>query len=185
MLKWLRPSPAHFEQVVRAYSAELFRYAVWLSRDRHRAEDILQEAFTRAWKSWSQVESESARRSWLYTIVRNEFLRDTGRIKARMEDAQDALDDGPIDIADDIDFAKAIEIRDLLGKLPEKFLEPLFLQSAMGMSCDEIAAIMELSVGATMTRMTRARMALRDLMQNETNFRAKPALRLVPSGGSQ
>ena len=63
MLKWLRPSPAHFDQVVRAYSAELFRYAAWLARDRHRAEDILQEAFTRAWKSWSQVESEPARRA--------------------------------------------------------------------------------------------------------------------------
>ena len=188
------PSSSHFDQVVRAYSTELFRYASWLCRDRHRAEDILQEAFTRAWKNWSQVESESARRSWLYTIVRNEFLRDAGRIKARREDSQDARDDEPIDIADDIDFAKAVEIRDLLVKLPEKYLEPLFLQSAMGMSCDEIAAIMDLSVGATMTRMTRARMALRDLMQDESESKvtrvttatvAKPALRLVQSGGGK
>ncbi len=184
MLKWLRPSPAHFDQVVRAYSAELFRYAAWLARDRHRAENILQEAFTRAWKSWSQVESEPARRAWLYTIVRNEFIRDAGRIKARMEDAQEGE---PVELADDIpdpgDFATAVEIRDLLGKLPEKYLEPLFLQSAVGMSCEEIAAIMELSVGATMTRMTRARMALRDLMQDDTVSTAKPALRLVQAGG--
>lgn len=182
MLKWLHPSSAHFDQVVRAYSAELFRYAAWLSRDRHRAEDILQEAFARAWKSWLQVESEAGRRSWLYTIVRNEFLRDTGRVKARLEDSQA---EEPVDIADDIDFAKAVEIRDLLGKLPQKYLEPLFLQSAVGLSCEEIAAIMELSVGATMTRMTRARMALRELMQNESELKApaaKPALRLVRSG---
>lgn len=196
MLKWLRPASAHFDRVVRAYSPELFRYAAWLCHDRHRAEDILQEAFTRAWKSWSQVESEAARRSWLYTIVRNEFLRDTGRIKARMEeshDTQDTDDNGPIaiDVADDIDFVKAVEITDLLAKLPEKYLEPLFLQSAMGMSCDEIAAIMNLTVGATMTRMTRARIALRDLMQDksESNLTnataAKPALRLVQSGGKK
>ena len=197
MLKWLRTAPTHFDSVVRAYSPELFRYAAWLCRDRHRAEDILQEAFTRAWKSWSQVESEAARRSWLYTIVRNEFLRDAGRIKARMEDshnaqdAQDAQDGAPIDIADDIDFAKAVEITDLLAKLPEKYLEPLFLQSAMGMSCEEVAAIMNLTVGATMTRMTRARMALRELMQdgfptNLTNaVAAKPALRIVQSGGNK
>jgi RNA polymerase sigma-70 factor, ECF subfamily len=185
MLTWLRPSPSHFDQVVRAYSTELFRYASWLCRDRHRAEDILQEAFTRAWKNWSQVESEAGRRSWLYTIVRNEFLRDAGRIKARREETQDAGDDGPIDIADDIDFVKAVEISDLLVKLPEKYLEPLFLQCAMGMSCDEIAAIMELSVGATMTRMTRARMALRELMLDKTESHVKPALRLVQLGGSQ
>jgi RNA polymerase sigma-70 factor, ECF subfamily len=196
MLKWLHPASTHFDRVVRAYSPELFRYATWLCRDRHRAEDILQEAFARAWKSWSQVESEAARRSWLYTIVRNEFLRDTGRIKARMEeshDGQDAQDDGPIaiDVADEIDFAKAVEITDLLAKLPEKYLEPLFLQSAMGMSCEEVAVIMNLTVGATMTRMTRARMALRDLMQDESPSNlnnataAKPALRLVQSGGTK
>ncbi len=197
ILSWLRPSPAHFDQVVRAYSAELYRYAAWLCRDPHRAEDILQEAFTRAWKHWSQVDSETGRRSWLYTIVRNEFLRDTGRIKARREDAHDALDDEPIDIADDIDFVKAVEIRDLLAKLPEKYLEPLFLQSAMGLSCEEIAVIMNLTVGATMTRMTRARIALRDLMRDETEPNtaneanatnakaARPALRLVQPGGAK
>ena len=65
-------------------------------------------------------------------------------------------------------------------KLPEKYLEPLFLQSAMGMSCEEIASIMKLSVGATMTRMTRARMALRDSMEDASSV--KPALRLVRSG---
>lgn len=179
MLKWLRPSPSHshFDQVVRAYSSELFRYASWLCRDRHRAEDILQEAFARAWKNWSQAQSEAGRRSWLYTIVRNEFLRDAGRAEARMEDSQDGE---PIDIADEFDFAKAVEIRDLLAKLPEKYLEPLFLQSAMGMSCEQIAAIMELSVSATMTRMTRARMALRDSMEDASSV--KPALRLVRSG---
>ncbi len=190
MLKWSRPSPSHshFNQVVRAYSAELFRYAAWLCRDRHRAEDILQEAFARAWKSWSQVESEAGRRGWLYTIVRNEFLRDTGRSKARVEDPQDAVDGESIEIADDFDFAKAVEIHDLLIKLPEKYLEPLFLQSAVGLSCEEIAAIMNLTVGATMTRMTRARMALRDLMNGEFESgatAAMPALRLVQSGGNK
>ena len=40
-----------FEQTVRAYSADLYRYARWLCRDRHMAEDLVQEAFVRAWKS--------------------------------------------------------------------------------------------------------------------------------------
>ena len=105
MLKLLRPASSHFDQVVRAYSSELFRYAPWLCRDRHRAEDILQEAFARAWKNWSQVQSEAGRRSWLYTIVRNEFLRGAGRAEARMEDSQD---EEPIEIADEFDFAKAV-----------------------------------------------------------------------------
>ncbi len=185
MIHWLRPSSAHFDQVVRAYSSELFQYASWLCRDRHRAEDILQEAFARAWKNWGQVEDESGRRSWLYTIVRNEFLREMGRAKARMEDPED---DEPVDVPDGLDFTSGVEIRDLLVQLPEKFLEPLLLQNLMGMSCEEIAAVMGLSSGATMTRLTRARMALLALMQGtaeSTKSPAKPALRLIQTGGAK
>jgi RNA polymerase sigma-70 factor (ECF subfamily) len=184
MIPWLRPATAHFDQVVRAYSAELFQYASWLCRDRHRAEDVLQEAFARAWKNWGQLEDEGGRRSWLYTIVRNEFLRDYRRGKERLEDQED---DVPADIPDGLDFTSGVEIRDLLVQLPEKFLEPLLLQNLMGMSCEEIAAVMGLSTGAAMTRLTRARIALQELMQPtnpSTESPAKPALRLVQSGGA-
>ena len=181
MISWLRPSSAHFDQVVRAYSSELFQYASWLTRDRHRAEDILQEAFARAWKSWDQVNDESGRRSWLYTIVRNEFLRDTGRSSARREEPEG---DEPVDVPDGIDFTIGVELRDMLARLPEKYLEPLLLQNLVGMSCEEIGAVMGLTAGATMTRLTRARLALHDLMQGSV-AEARPALRLVQSRGAQ
>ena len=187
MIAWLRPSTAHFDQAVRAYSSELFQYASWLARDRHRAEDILQEAFARAWKHWNQVEDETGRRSWLYRIVRNEFLRETGRLNAR---AEDPVDEETVEIADGLDFTFGVEIRDLLARLPEKFLEPLLLQNLVGMPCEEIAAVMGLTVGATMTRLTRARLALQALMQEAAHPPAaaqskddKPALRLVQSRG--
>jgi RNA polymerase sigma-70 factor (ECF subfamily) len=181
MIAWLRPSSAHFDQAVRAYSSELFQYASWLARDRHRAEDILQEAFTRAWKNWNQVEDEAGRRSWLYTIVRNEFLRETGKLNTR---AEDPADDEMVEVPDGLDFTVGVEIRDLLVRLPDKFLEPLLLQCLMGMPCEEIAAVMGLSVGATMTRLTRARLALHQLMQ-EASEPARPALRLVQSRGAK
>ena len=181
MISWLRPASAHFDQTVRAYSAELFQYASWLTRDRHRAEDILQEAFARAWKNWDQVADESGRRSWLYTIVRNEFLRETGRTLARREDPED---DEPMDMPDSIDFTLGVEVRDILARLPEKFLEPLLLQNLVGMSCEEIGEVMGLTAGATMTRLTRARLALRDLMQ-DNDAAARPALRLVQSRGAK
>lgn len=181
MISWMRPSSAHFDQVVRAYSSELFQYASWLSRDRHRAEDILQESFTRAWKSWEQVKDESGRRSWLYTIVRHEFLREAGRSSVRREDPED---DEPVDVPDGIDFTIGVELRDTLSRLPEKYLEPLLLQNLVGMSCEEIGAVMGLSTGATMTRLTRARLALHELMQGSA-AEARPALRLVQSRGAK
>ena len=179
MIAWLRPSSAHFDQVVRAYSSELFQYASWLTRDRHRAEDILQEAFARAWKSWDQVNDETGRRSWLYTIVRNEYLRSVGRLNSRPEEPEG---DEPVDIADGTDFTLGVELRDVLSQLPEKYLEPLLLQNLVGMSCEEIGAVMGLTAGATMTRLTRARLALHDLMHGD-EAGTKPALRLVQSRG--
>ena len=152
---------APFEQVVRAYSAELYRFASWLTRDRHRAEDVLQDAFARAWRNWDQVRDESARRSWLYTIVRNEFLRSIGRAQGREESMDDEM---LAQVADERDFTRALEVRDLLARLPAGFLEPLVLQGAAGFSCEEIAQVLGVTVGAATTRISRARSALRKLM---------------------
>ena len=178
VIKWLKPSGTHFDQVVRAYSGQLFQYAYWLCRDRHRAEDILQDAFARAWKNWDQVEDESARRSWLYTIVRNEFLRGAQRDTTAPESLDD---DDMLDRLDERDFTRGFEIREVLNRLPEAHLEPLLLQSLVGLSCDEIAVVLGVSTAAAMTRMTRARLALRKLLDEP----AVPMLRVVRNGESK
>ena len=154
---------SHFDQVVRAYSGELFHFALWLTRDRHRAEDVLQEALTRAWRSWSHVKDESARRSWLYTIVRNEFYRDAGKAQ-RLEESLD--EDMLSQIPDERDFTRGLEARDLLQRLPAALVEPLVLQTVGGLTCEEVAQILGVSVGAAMTRLSRARTAIRKLARD-------------------
>lgn len=155
-------SAAHFDQVVRAYTAELFHYASWLARDRHRAEDILQEALTRAWRNWNHVKDEAARRSWMYAIVRNEFYRDA----RRASHSETSIDDEALaQIADERDFTRGLELRQIFDLLPPGALEPLVLQNVAGLTCEEVAQVMGVSVGATMTRMSRARSALRDLLR--------------------
>ena len=71
------PSPrkAEFEQVVRAYANDLFRYLYWLSRVRAQAEDLVQEVFARAWAAWGDQRDEKAVKAWLFTIARNEHAR--------------------------------------------------------------------------------------------------------------
>ena len=95
------------------------------------------------------------------------------------------VDDEAPDIGDSRDFTFGVEIRDLLAQLPEKYLEPLLLQNLMGMSCEEIAAVIGLTAGATMTRLTRARLALAALMQGQSISQATPALRLVKNRGAK
>lgn len=182
MTDWLQPASAHFDHAVRAFSSELYQYAYWLCRDRHRAEDILQEAFARAWKQWHQINEESSRRSWLYIIVRHEFLRELDRAGSRNEVSED---EEAVEIPSTVDFTLGVEVRNLLEQLPTKFLEPLLLQTLVGMSCEEIAAVMGISTGAVMTRLTRARLALHALMNDNHLSTNKPTLRLVQSGGSK
>jgi RNA polymerase sigma-70 factor (ECF subfamily) len=152
---------SHFDRVVRAYTSELFHFALWLTHDRHRAEDVLQEALARAWRSWNHVKDEAARRSWLYSIVRNEFYR-SARDANRGEEFVD--DDVLAQVADERDFTAGLDVRRALERLPHAALEPLVLQVVGGLSCDEIAVVLGTTVGATMTRISRARSALRALM---------------------
>jgi len=149
-----------FETLVKAYSAELYRYAYWICRDRFLAEDLVQETFARAWQSWEGLRDDKAAKSWLYTILRNEHARTFERKRFDIEDSVelDALPDrasaGP---------HEEIEMRQMLAALPRGYREPLVLQVLGGYSCAEIAKIIDISEGAVMTRLTRARLALRKL----------------------
>jgi RNA polymerase sigma-70 factor (ECF subfamily) len=155
-----REKGSQFETLVRAYSAELYRYAYWLCRDCFMAEDLVQETFARAWQSWEGLRDDKAAKSWLYTILRNERARSFERKRFDIDDAVEL--DGLIDHTS-AGPHEEIEMRQMLGALPRGYREPLVLQVLGGYSCAEIAKIMDISEGAVMTRLTRARLALRNL----------------------
>ena len=147
-----------FDSLVKAYSAELYRYAYWLCRDRFVAEDLLQETFARAWTARGTLREERAVRAWLYTIVRNEHARLHERKRLDVDDGADldAIEDQRLR-----SVSAELEMRQALHALPESYREPLLLQVLGGFSCDEIATMMDLTPGAVMTRLTRARQVLR------------------------
>ena len=147
-----------FERLVRAYSAELYRYAYWLSRDRFTAEDLVQETFARAWSAWASLRDEGAARKWLYTILHNENARlfERKRLEIAQEQELDELEDHTL-----ADAYREIELHEALHALPVTYREPLLLQVLGGFSCEEIAKLMDLTPGAVMTRLCRARLALR------------------------
>ncbi|MBI2320096.1 MAG: sigma-70 family RNA polymerase sigma factor [Betaproteobacteria bacterium] len=149
-----------FENLVRAFSAELYRYAYWLCRDRFVAQDLVQETFMRAWQAWEHLNDERAAKAWLYTILRNEHARLFERKKLAIDDEQDL---GEIPSVAASNPLAAFEIREAIYALPQTFRDPLLLQVLGGFSCSEIARLMSISEGAVMTRLTRARQALRQL----------------------
>jgi RNA polymerase sigma-70 factor (ECF subfamily) len=150
-------SAQHFEQVVRAFSADLYRYAYWLCRDRFIAEDLLQETFERAWKAWHELRDPNSAKAWLISILRNEHARRFSRKQLNIVEGEPDESEMPSIPSG----AARLEMEQLVGLLPLTYREPLLLQALGGFSCGEIAAMLGTTEGAVMTRLTRARQALR------------------------
>ena len=146
-----------FEDLVREHAAALFRYAYWLARDRHQAEDVVQEALIRGWRAFPRLRERAAAKAWLFSIVRNEHLRAAGRKPRPSVAFEDA------ELADE-SASFGFEMREALLALPPSYAEPLALQVLGGFSCAEIAGMIGTTEGATMTRLTRARQALRRMI---------------------
>ena len=151
---------ASFEESVRTHAGDLYRYAYWLARNRQQAEDIVQEALLRGWRAFPRVRDRAAVKSWLFSIVKNEFHR------ASSQDARHAgsADASELEIIDERASPFGMEMRDALMALPVSYAEPLALQVLGGFSCTEIAAMLQTTEGAVMTRLTRARQALKRLV---------------------
>jgi RNA polymerase sigma-70 factor (ECF subfamily) len=142
---------------VRAYGADLYRFAYWLCRDRHVAEDLVQEACLRGWRSWVKLRDMSQAKAWLMTIVRNEHARSYSR--RTHETHLDDMDENQLPSMPS--FEAGLETAEVVRLLPETYREPLLLQVLGGFTCAEIAGMLGTTEGAIMTRLTRARQALR------------------------
>jgi len=147
-----------FEDLARRYAADLYRFAFWLVRDRGQAEDIVQEALLRGWRAYPRLRAQAAAKSWLFSIVRNEYLR---AVEASSRQPEYLAE---IEVPDERAADPNLEMREALLSLPASYAEPLALQVLGGFSCAEIAAMIGSTEGATMTRLTRARQALKRLI---------------------
>jgi RNA polymerase sigma-70 factor (ECF subfamily) len=144
----------------------MYRYAVWLSRDRSIAEDVVQEALLRAWKSLDALREDGAAKHWLLTIVRRENARYFERRRLETVDVDDLTPSQEALLAETQD-GKLDDMREAIYELNDDYREPLVLQVLMGYSTGEIAELMGLKQGAVLTRLHRARLKLRDSMQDE------------------
>lgn len=153
---------ARFQAICQSLRPDLLRFAFWLSRDRALAEDVVQETMLRAWKAQDTLQNESAAKPWLLTIIRREYARSFERKRFVTVDVDEliAKEEPTLAAADQQELD---EMRAAIFKLPDDYREPLLLQVLMGYSTAEIAAELELSTAAVLTRLFRARKQLRIL----------------------
>jgi RNA polymerase sigma-70 factor (ECF subfamily) len=158
-----------FEALCRSLRPDLLRFAFWLSRDHALAEDVVQETMLRAWKAQDSLLDEALAKPWFLTIIRREYARSFERKRFVTVDVDElvAREEPMLAAAEEQDLA---EMRAALFKLPDEYREPLMLQVLIGLSTAEIAAQLELSNAAVLTRLFRARKQLRTLCGEDTSL---------------
>lgn len=163
-------SAQQFETLVKAISPELYRYALGLCHNRDQAQDLVQETFLRAWRAQDGLRSIDAARAWLYRILRNENARLYERQRPEVRDPQLLP---PIPVRGYDTSAEAFALRRALCQLNLDYREPLLLQVIGGFSCREIGEMLGLKVNTVLTRLFRARQALRQQLEPTETESAK------------
>lgn len=155
-----------FERVVSVFHTDMYRYAAWLCRDPGIAEEVVQEALLRAWKSLHALRDDNAAKPWLLTIVRRENARYFERKRLETVDIDNLTPAQSAMLAEKEDENLA-EMREAIFRLDEDYREPLVLQVLLGHSTKEIAELMGIKPGAVLTRLHRARIKLKDVVEKE------------------
>ena len=157
-----------FDRIVAVFYRDMFRYAAWLCRDRSIAEEVVQEALLRAWKSLDALRDDAAAKQWLLTIVRRENARYFERKRLETVDI-DNLTGSQSAMLAEAPNEELNDLREAIYGLEDDYREPLVLQVLMGYSTKEIAELMGLKQGAVLTRLHRARLKLKEDSTNEVN----------------
>lgn len=150
-----------FDRLVGVWHRDMYRYAAWLCRDPAIAEDVVQEALLRAWKSLDGLRDDAAAKQWVLTIVRRENARYFERKRLETVDIDNLTASQAAMLAESSD-PDLDDVRQAIYRLEDDYREPLVLQVLMGHSTKEIAELMDIKPGAVLTRLHRARNKLKD-----------------------
>ena len=149
-----------FEEIYRTYFADVYRYALALSRDAHTAEEVTQETFFRALESIDSFRGECRLRVWLCQIARNQYLSLCREQKRRGEPDRERGDDGIEAGFADRDAAR--RLHQLLHDLPEPYKEVFSLRTFGELPFAQIAELFGRTESWARVTYFRARQRLKE-----------------------
>lgn len=160
---------AGFEELALPLFDSLYNFARWLAQDSHDAEDLVQETYLKALRSFASFQCGTNFRAWMFQILRNTFLSSRTKLDRRMTVAMDSEQDGP-EVAVDIKTPETILmnrsnshlVQCAIDDLPVHYRETLLLCDVEEMSYQEIAEVLSIPIGTVMSRLARARKAVRE-----------------------
>jgi RNA polymerase sigma-70 factor (ECF subfamily) len=159
-----------FEAEALPYLKALYSTACRLTRNAHDAEDLVQETFLRAFRSFGSFESGTNVRAWLYTILhrtRIDGLRKSGRAPRSVELLEDTCSVAP---AQEALACGQEDIERALASLPENFRAAVILRDVEDLSYEEIARALSVPIGTVMSRIHRGRALLRAALTSTLRY---------------
>jgi RNA polymerase sigma-70 factor, ECF subfamily len=168
---------AGFEDLAMPLFDSLYNFARWLARDSNDAEDVVQETYLKALRSFASFRPGTNFRAWMFQILRNTFLSSCSKLERRMTVAMNMEEDGP-ELAVDTETPETILmnrsnsklLQRAIDELPVHHREALLLCEVEEMSYQEIAETLSIPIGTVMSRLARARKAVREAVRSEEIF---------------
>ena len=162
------------------FAPQLFSTALRMTRNRADAEDLVQETFVKAWRSFATFQEGTNLRAWLFRIMTNTFINKYNAQQRRPQETElDEVEElflfrrlGAFDqskmtqSAEDqlLEFFTDDEVKNAIEELPEMFRIPVLLSDVDGFSYKEIAEMLDVPIGTVMSRLHRGRKMMQKLL---------------------
>ena len=162
-----------FDNLALPLLEQLYNFAHWLTQDRTEAEDLVQETYAKALRGFDLFRPGTNFRAWMYKILRNTFLTSRTGMRAAMDQFDEDKADTilpPVTTTPEtllVDKTNRELLQKALGELPVAFREVVLLADVEEMSYQEIAETLAIPPGTVMSRLSRARAALRQLVRKK------------------
>ena len=166
----LSVQPSDFERQMLPHLEAAFRLALWLTRDRTAAQDVVQDSYLRAFQAWERFEAGNVR-GWLFTIVRRQsydwLKRERGHSFVELDEEAAALSYPETQESGLIESQSADRLRAAVMELPLAFREAIILKDIEDMPYKTIAAVLGVPMGTVMSRLARGRELLRERLRGQ------------------
>jgi RNA polymerase sigma-70 factor, ECF subfamily len=163
---------AGFEELAIPLTNAAYNLARWLVQNDRDAEDLVQETYLKALRNFSSFQPGTNFRAWIFRILRNTFLNSRTTLESRMTVELDCDEDLPSLSAGCaspesllIDNSDIAALRAAIEQLPSSYREAILLSDVEGLAYREIADTLGIPIGTVMSRLSRARKALRNALQ--------------------
>lgn len=186
---------ARFERDALEYLNQLYAAALRMTRNPADAEDLVQEAYAKAYAAFHQYKPGTNLKAWLYRILTNTFINNYRKKQRQpLEHGSEDIEDWQIAQAashsssggrsaelEALDHLPDSDVKDALSQLPEDFRMVVYYADVEGLPYKEIAEIMDTPIGTVMSRLHRGRRQLREMLADYAADRGFS----TPAGGAK